>query len=331
MEKIIILSNSVNRTFNNGVKTTAVREYENYQIISLLTSNDCDYEKLIKKIALISTNLFVDLEKKQPLDQKNINDQGGNLFKKIFMTIDKLGLKNDINLYPIKMNDLTVNATLEKLINIYEEISGLKLGLVGIGNIGSKLITQLTECGVKLKCFNRDIYKGSQIINSIVLTKPEHTIVSPELVRRIEHAFINTSGVILSCSNIDKDIYEYINFMQKNFNIFLIGHSLLKDKSLEKFKQSENVRIQRIDIGQELISFIIGRIKSYKYDVYGAGIYNKNNICSGGFLGNENDIIVDNFRNPNWAFGYCDGKGGAKYKNLKLKIKNTQEFDSMFN
>ena len=63
-----------------------------------LTTKDCDYIKLVDRIAKTSNNLFVDLEKKQPLNLKNEFNQGGNLFQSISNAINKLNLKNKLNL-----------------------------------------------------------------------------------------------------------------------------------------------------------------------------------------------------------------------------------------
>ena len=69
MERIIVLSNTVGRNFDKSVKTTAIREIEGFEVVSLLTSNECDYDSLVKKIIKTSSHLFVDLEKKQPLNK----------------------------------------------------------------------------------------------------------------------------------------------------------------------------------------------------------------------------------------------------------------------
>ena len=124
MEKIIVLSNTVGRTFDSAVKTSAVREFSDLQVITLLTSNECDYFKLVIKISSITSHIFVDLEKKQPLNIKDAHDQKGNLFCSINNAFNKLGLQKVLNLYPIKMNDITVNATWKTIGDDFGDISG---------------------------------------------------------------------------------------------------------------------------------------------------------------------------------------------------------------
>ena len=71
MKRVIVLSNTVGRKFKNSVKTTAVRYFNDFEVVSLLTSHECDYLSLIKKISQNSEYIFVDLEKKQPLNLEN--------------------------------------------------------------------------------------------------------------------------------------------------------------------------------------------------------------------------------------------------------------------
>ena len=330
MKKIIVISNTVGREFSQSIKTTAVRYFKDFEVISLLTSHECDYSRLIKKISKVSKNIFVDLEKKQPLNLGNPLDQGGNLYNNILRSIRDENLSEQVNLYPIKLNDITVDATWKLLNSIYSDISGLSLGIVGTGNIGSKIISCLTESGTRLKCYNRDINKAISIINSILLTKPEQVIESPNIVRRIEHTISNTSGLIVACSELNIDLADYIHLMKKDFSIYLIGHSILKEESLTKFR-NKGVSIRRVDVGKELLGYIIGTLFASEYNVYGKKSIGKNNNCSGGYIGSKNDLIVDDFNNPSWFYGCCNGKGGVDYDNTNDLYKSLDEIDKFFN
>ena len=330
MERIIVLSNTVGRNFKTPVKTTAVRQINNLEIVSLLTSDECDYDDLVKKISNTSSHIFVDLEKKQPLNIKNELDQKGNLFNSIYKTIQKQNLRKSLVLHPIKLNDITVTATWKHLTNSYEDISGLKLGLIGTGNIGSKLVNVLTESGVKVRCFNRNINKAITVVNSVLLTKPEQVISSPDVVRRIEHSIINTSGLIVSCSEISEDLSDYISLIHGEYKIFLIGHSLLKERTLEKLRKND-IDIQRIDVGKELLSFIIGTLQTHDYQVYGKDFLNGKVVCSGGYIGDKDDLIVDNFSKPKWYYASSNGKGGVSYTSNMSGLKNLTELDEIYN
>ncbi|WP_320674137.1 NAD(P)-dependent oxidoreductase [Prochlorococcus sp. MIT 1341] len=326
-----MLSNSVGRIFEDRIKTTAVREIGDYQIVSLLCSEKIDYADFVRLVSETSSHLFVDLEKKQPLNITNKADQLNNLFKSIRLSINETGLQDKLALYPIKLNDLTVSATWKELTRQYMDISGLKLGLIGTGNIGSKLIKALTESGVKIKCFNRDINKAIAVVNSIILTKPAHTIVSPDLVRHIEHTFINTQGVIISCSDISEDISDFLPLIHKNFKIFLIGHSLLKSGALKKIKANKYIDLQRVDIGKELISYIIGTLATSSYSNFGQNDFDNKILCSGGFIGEEGALVVDNCQSPKWFYAECDGLGGLSYEASCTELQSLKQMDETYN
>ena len=229
------------------------------------------------------------------------------------------------------MNDITVNSVWKDIYADFGNIAGLRLGIVGTGNVGSKLITVLTESGVRLRCFNRNINKAIAVVNSVVLTKPEHVISSPNVVRRFDHTLINTSGLIICCSTLDEDISDYLTLLPENFRIYLLGHSLLKKGSLEKLK-NHPVFIKRIDVGKELLTYVSGNIFLKKYDVYGAKSIENKSFCSGGYLPVKEEYIVDNYQNPQWIYGISDGLGGIKYDNLEdEKIDNLTKLDNYFN
>lgn len=331
MQRILIISNTANRSFSYQVKATAVRVLAGYEFISIQISNECDYEQLLKKASQTCHAIFVDLEKKQPINIRNKSNQGGNLFKSFLLAKEKLGESCKVNIFPIKLNDITVSATWKLLVETYKDISGLNLGLVGTGNIGSKLVMILTESGVQLKCFNRDINKNLTVVNSIIQTKPKHTIVSPNVVRCLDHTFINTSGVLLSTSNLDRDISDFFSLVHKEFNIFVIGHSLLSQKTLFSLNEHRNISIKRVDVGKEIIAYVLGTLMSKDYDVFGSKRVGDQTFCSGGFIGSGDELIVDNHKDPKWYYGKCDGKGGIIYENDFNELDNLSILDNFYN
>ncbi len=330
MKRVVVLSNTVGRKFEKYVKATAVRYLNDFEVVSLLTSHECDYVDLIKKISQSSEHIFVDLEKKQPLNLHNQFNQGGNLYHSVYSAINELALERQLNLYPIKLNDITVNATWKILNEEFNDIAGLDLGIIGAGNIGSKLINLLTESGVKLKCYNRDINKLITVVNSILLTKPAEVMASPNIVRKIEHTISRSSGLILACSSLDKDIADYIYLMKEKFKIYLIGHSLLKENSLNKLLK-ENVDIKKIDVGKELLAYTVGTIMTTDYSVYGRKKSGDLNICSGGYLGNKGEAIVDNCKNPKYFYAICDGIGGVEYEKTNHSLSCLDQIDNEYN
>ena len=153
---VYILSNTSSRKLRKPVQATAVREHNEYILVSLITNGEVSYNTLIEYIAERSNIVFVDVEKKRDLGVGLQEDFAGNLYKRV------LEVKNDENsshsvqnlkIYPIKMNDITVEAVLRTCFNEYTDISGLTAAVIGIGNLGFKLSLGLTESGVHVKCY----------------------------------------------------------------------------------------------------------------------------------------------------------------------------------
>ena len=120
MKRIIVLSNTVGRKFEKSVKTTAVRYFNDFEVISLLTSHECDYIKLIQKISQSSEHIFVDLEKKQPLNLENQFNQEVNLYLKNILN-ENNNLFNKIFLPYINLSPSSENIISDEKILILEE------------------------------------------------------------------------------------------------------------------------------------------------------------------------------------------------------------------
>ena len=60
--------------------------------------------------------------------------------------------------------------------------------------------------------------------------------------------------------------------------------------------------------------------------IYGRKKIGKYYVCSGGFLAEKNDLIVDNFQKPAFIIGVSDGQGGfLKRINTTFKLKNIEK------
>ena len=101
MKRILIISNTANRSFSYEVKATAVRVFEGYEFISLQISNECNYEQLLKKISQTCHAIFVDLEKKQPINIRNKSNQGV-IYSKFLTCQRKIRSSFKLKIFPIK-------------------------------------------------------------------------------------------------------------------------------------------------------------------------------------------------------------------------------------
>ena len=49
------------------------------------------------------------------------------------------------------------------------------------------------------------------------------------------------------------------------------------------------------------------------------------------FIGEKNNLIVDNYKDPKWYIASSNGKGGVNYKNNIRGLKSLTELDDLYN
>src|SRR5699024_11299473 len=89
-----------------------------------------------------------------------------------------------------------------------------------------------------------------------------------------------------------------------------------------------NTRLDtRIALEYQLLS-TSGYIKSFFNQVYGQREINGIMVASGGYIGKEGTVIVDNIKQPNQIVGIADGSGGVK-KNEQLREEDRQSIQTI--
>jgi len=205
-------------------------------------------------------------------------------------------------------------------------VGGKKIGIIGAGNIGSKIGLYLTERGAKVYLNRRNKKKLSHIVKAINLLKPsnskENAIQSDKLTAS------RNADVLIGSSNgkavIDS---KMINSLKKNSIIIDAGKGTLTEKALS-FAIKRKFKIYRVDIFPSLEGLIA---KSFSMENQIVKYSKKKkvngfNILNTGVLGRYGDIIVDNIDDIKIVYGICDGKGDfirkipTKYKTIINKL-----------
>ena len=200
------------------------------------------------------------------------------------------------------------------------------IGIIGAGNIGSKIGLYLTERGAKVYLNRRNKKKLSHIVKAINLLKPsnskENAIQSDKLTAA------RNADVLIGSSNgkavIDS---KMINSLKKNSIIIDAGKGTLTEKALS-LAIKRKFKIYRVDIFPSLEGLIA---KSFSMENQIVKYSKKKkvngfNILNTGVLGRYGDIIVDNIDDIKIVYGICDGKGDfirkipTKYKTIINKL-----------
>jgi len=223
-----------------------------------------------------------------------------------------------------KPNDLTIEAVWYFLSEHHKILSGKKITIIGSGNIGFKLALKLVESGCSVEIVRRDVSKGLLMADAIDIIKPKSTIATAHFNPDPLQASL-FSDAIIGCTLGNPAIsWDMIRSMKENGMIIDVGKGTIFKNAVEKAIK-KNVPIFRADIScaidgciatiqrnKEIISSEIGRSK-FKEKIF---------LVSGGQLGKNGDIIVDNHNKPSQIFGVANGMGDKKESISKIEMNN---------
>lgn len=294
---------------------TPFRETRHLNILGINIYNKDDIKKVINIIKRFVDYVFIDCEKKI---QNNFDiSEIINYFK--------IRNKNKLNnnfFFTYKANDLTVEAA-DKFLEKKFLDNNYVFGIVGCGNIGSKLALKISERGRKVYIFRRNLKKLKTITKALNLIKNKYIkndiFLSTSILK-----ITKKSNILISCSSSNKPVItsQLLKKCQNLKFILDVGkQSVSEDGMIFAYKNS--IEIVRLDISTSLISMIESYIK-YDNSILkkiGRKKINEDFFVSGGCVGMKNDLIVDNVNNIRKIYGLADGNGNfnKRFGNMSLK------------
>lgn len=267
--------------------------------------------------------VLVDTEKKLPLSihKQPISDEDsiylyrntvgpietGNLSKICFQKI-KLS-----RTFEFKPNDLTVNSAWSFLSQRLRVLTGKKIAILGAGNIGNKLALKLVECGADVHTYRQQFHIGHQIANGLNLIKHENTVSQITFHKSLLSTTFN-ADVVIGCTNgIQIITPEVIQTISRNGLVLDLGKNNIFPEAIRAAIEN-NLELYRVDVTAALEGFIYEMLRMD--NILSAGYGKKSlpycNIVSGGFFGDEGDIVVDNISSPKIIVGVSNGAGTIK-------------------
>ncbi len=265
--------------------------------------------------------IFADGEKK--IFPKR-NGAPGNIERRVREKIKKS------RIFIYKGNDLTVDSV-DLIIGQYfnkdlRGVAGKKIGIIGAGNIGSKIGLFMTELGAKVFLNRRNKKKLSCIVNAINYLKPYNTREKAKIANKTIAA--KNSDVLIGSTD-GKSVIDgkMVNLLKKNSIIIDAGKGTLTENAIKRANERK-IKVFRVDIFPSLEGLIS---KTFSMEKQISKLLKKKkiqniNILNTGKLGNYGDLIVDDIDNINLVYGVCDGKGDfirkvpKKYKSLINKV-----------
>jgi hypothetical protein len=220
-----------------------------------------------------------------------------------------------------KPNDFTVESLDVLLAGIFTSLRGLKILILGAGNIGSKIALKLCERGANVFLYDKDNEKTKKIIDGLNLIKRSDTLI--KLVKNKENE-AKGSNIILGCTpGIPVINKVMVNNLSKDAKIIDVGNGTVDDEAI-KLALDRNLEIL------VLSSFggYVGLIENWLFQRKFFGKERKrligdNRLIIIGVFGKKGDIIVDDVTNPAKFIGICDGKGDIISKDKSQVIFET--------
>lgn len=235
--------------------------------------------------------------------------------------------KQAINLYRItketaedsavsamKSNDITLEAGDLLLRDFFkDDLEGKNILVIGTGNLASKIALRTSERRANVVIDGRSTHKLNQLVTTLNQITPRF---SPELSTL--EAFKSTGQSLDAVVSFLSGTYwcdETLKSLIHHQTFVIDGGINNFSKNMTQYLISQQVQLTRLDVRLGLLyQFLMemGDTRRFLSEIYGKSVINGFSIVSGGFMGKEGDVIVDQIHQPSQIIGIADGMGGLK-------------------
>ncbi len=248
--------------------------------------------------------VFVDTEKKIPPIQKEFLDLC-NIEREVREVV------KTSKVHTFKANDITVDSVDTLLAQIVPSIGGLKVAIIGAGNLGSKLALKLVERGAHVYVTRRDEKKLNAIVTALNIIKPAETVAQVHGTTD-NHAAACDANIIIGTSSgpaasIDLAMIESV---APNALVMDGGKGCLTTDALD-LAEKRGLDIYRFDVqaGFEGAVAQILRMEAILTGGMGRKVISGVPVVSAGLFARKDEIIVDNINRPTVVYGISGGHG----------------------
>ena len=285
--------------------------------------------KIAKLVDSKVDNVFVDAEKKiKSIDP--ISGRISNIERAVRENLKKS------NLFVYKGNDLTVEAVDNFLSFLFKDylkgLGGKKITIIGAGNIGSKLALKLVERGAQVIITRRNENKLKKITEGLNAIKSSNTIECISYTTDNEEASKGSEIIIGSTAGTQIISVSMIKNMSSNKILIDIGKGTFSDEAIN-YASNEGINIYRIDVSTALTGLIemsLTTENNFESKI-GRREVNGMKIVSGGLLGREGELVVNEISKPSIVYGIADGKGDFKRVSTNILKKYEEKIKYNWN
>ncbi|WP_432738807.1 hypothetical protein [Maridesulfovibrio sp. FT414] len=241
---------------------------------------------------------------------------------------------HDVDCYLFKSNDMTVEGIWQYLALRFKCFNRKKCTIVGGGNIGFKLAIKLVESGSIVNFVRRDPDKGIELVSAINTIRHHSAIGEAFYYAEAVAACVDCDVVIGCTDGLPAITADAVKHMRDSGVLIDVGKGSISQDGLN-LAHERCIDVLRFDVTCALDGMIATIVANEKaaQRTGRAEFHGSIGLVSGGFLGAEGDIVVDDFRHPCQVFGICNGLGDFK-QNLSQKdveilqlVKSTYKID----
>ena len=237
---------------NNTTYLSPCRILDDYLVLGIICGDSKTALSIGQSVCQLVDVIFVDIEKKQKPYFSDDKIDTGNLYHLILNNIS-----DSCMVLPYRPNLLTVDSAIEQCTDLLRQNKNLKIGVVGLGNIGFKLSSNLVETGFDVYGLPKAIgFREKSYESAINFMKPAGTISTFLLVDTLEKLAIR-SDVLIFCATqeaiINKGNYRY--FQNKSLLLDIGKNNICKSI----VAHLPNARW--LDVGSTLVRYLVSLYK----------------------------------------------------------------------
>ncbi|HLR51710.1 MAG TPA: hypothetical protein VK072_02430 [Candidatus Avamphibacillus sp.] len=239
--------------------------------------------------------IYIDIEQKQHV----------NLFK-----IARSVVKQS-QLVTVKPNDTTLESCDLLIRNqLQDDLYHKKVVVIGTGNLASKLALRLAERQAYVYVKGRSEEKEQAVIDGVNLILPKYTYP----IQSLDQLNTNADVIVSFLSGQFTEEEDLLPCIGEDTFIIDGGINNFSSDFIQRMLR-DNINITRLDTRIALpYQLLSGHdyTRNFFKEVFGQAKIQGVTVASGGYIGPEGTVIVDNIKQPNQVIGIGDGRGGVK-------------------
>ena len=263
--------------------------------------------------------------------EKKISNSKDGVLSNVERTVRETITSSSLWVY--KGNDLSVEAVdgflTQAMKHDIRGIGGKKVAILGAGNIGTKLALKLVERGAHVVITRRNKEILESITNALNFIKPVYTKELVEGTIDNEEAVIGADILIGTTPGVPVITADMVCRLSDKPIIIDVGKgSLFPDaiKEAEKLK----IDIYRLDVSAAFEGMIhkLWCLENTFAKKMGRRFFCGESLVSGGFMGRNNEIVVDDVHNPTILYGIANGNGDFVRELSEKQLERLKEFSN---